>query len=162
MLLIILLAFAASLAAARIAGWGTYSVISGSMEPAYHTGSLIYVRPVPVSELSEGDVITYSVAEGVVATHRIVDVVADEDGSGQVSFATKGDANETADAGLVDGRNVIGTPVIAIPLLGYLISYLQRPSGVFAAVAVISALILIRLLAGLLGKQNDQNEGGRK
>ena len=38
--------FAALLVGARLFGLQVFTVLSGSMEPAYHTGSLIYVKKV--------------------------------------------------------------------------------------------------------------------
>ena len=35
------------LVGARVAGLQVFTVLSGSMEPTYHTGSLIYVKKIP-------------------------------------------------------------------------------------------------------------------
>ena len=53
-------------------------IVSGSMEPAIPTGSVVYDEVVPVEDLEVGDVITfvpppeYGIAEPV--THRIVEI----------------------------------------------------------------------------------------
>ena len=85
----------------RLLGVQVYSVLSGSMEPKYPVGSLIYVKAVDPYELKSGDVITFMLNENTVATHRIVEVVPDESDSGVVRFRTKGDANEAEDGSLV-------------------------------------------------------------
>ena len=45
---------------ARLVGLQVFTVLSGSMEPTYHVGSLIYVKDVDPFELEAGDVITFS------------------------------------------------------------------------------------------------------
>ena len=110
------------LVGARLTGLQVFTVLSGSMEPTYHVGSLIYVKDVDPFELESGDVITFMLDENTVATHRIVEVVPDEEDDSVVRFRTKGDANENVDGSLVHYKNVIGSPVFTIPYLGYAVS----------------------------------------
>lgn len=65
--------------------------------------------------------------ENTVATHRVVEVVPDEDDPSTLRFRTKGDANDAEDGSLVHYKNVIGTPVFTIPKLGYAANYIQPP-----------------------------------
>ena len=50
---------AALLVGAKVIGFQTYSVLSGSMEPTYHTGSLIYVKKTDPQDIRVGDPITF-------------------------------------------------------------------------------------------------------
>lgn len=90
-------------------GYHRYVIVSGSMEPAIPTWSVVYDKDVPVEELQIGDVITfvpppeYNVTLPV--THRIVEISsapkgAEEAAAGRL-FRTKGDANETTDPWLM-------------------------------------------------------------
>ena len=101
--LVVLLALL--LVGARLFGLQVYTVLSGSMEPTYHTGSLIYVKKVDPYTIRDGQVITFMLDENTIATHRVVGVVPDEEDSTVVRFRTKGDANETEDGGLVHHRH---------------------------------------------------------
>ena len=57
----------------RILGYKVYTVISGSMEPTYSVGDLLYVKSVDVNTIKVGDPITFVLNENlVVATHRVV------------------------------------------------------------------------------------------
>ena len=47
------------LVGARVAGLQVFTVLSGSMEPTYHTGSLIYVKKVDPYAIQEGQPITF-------------------------------------------------------------------------------------------------------
>ena len=65
-------------------------VLSGSMEPTFKVGSVIYYKPIPLEQLKAGDVITFEMKQGTLVSHRIVSI----DGN---LIETKGDANEIAD-----------------------------------------------------------------
>ena len=106
---------AVALVGVRLLGFRVYTVLSGSMEPNYHTGSLIYVKEVDYTQLQSGDVITFMAGEDTVVTHRIVGIVPDEEDAAVLRFRTKGDANSAEDGALVHYRNVIGSPVFSIP-----------------------------------------------
>ena len=139
------------LVGARLIGLQVFTVLSGSMEPAYHVGSLIYVKDVDPFELESGDVITFMLDENTVATHRIVEVVPDEEDDSVVRFRTKGDANENVDGSLVHYKNVIGSPVFTIPYLGYAVSYIQNPPGTYVAISAGAILLLLVFLPDLFG-----------
>ena len=113
--LVVLLA--ALLAGARLFGLQVFTILSGSMEPKYPVGSLIYVKSVDPSQVKEGDVITFLLSDTVTATHRVVGIV--DQGDGALRFRTKGDANDAEDAALVHQNNLLGEPVACIPYLGY-------------------------------------------
>ncbi|MDY4487692.1 MAG: signal peptidase I [Candidatus Limivicinus sp.] len=146
------------LVGARLVGLRTFTVLSGSMEPTYHTGSLIYVKKVDAANLSEGTVITFMLDEDTVATHRIVGVVPDEDEPGVVRYRTKGDANEVEDGSLVHYKNVIGTPVFSIPKLGYVANYIQHPPGTYVTISVGAMVLLLMFLPELIGVLTADNE----
>ena len=137
------------LVGARLIGLQVFTVLSGSMEPTYHVGSLIYVKDVDPFELESGDVITFMLDENTVATHRIVEVVPDEEDDSVVRFRTKGDANESVDGSLVHYKNVIGSPVFTIPQLGYVVSYIQNPPGTYVAISAGAILLLLVFLPDL-------------
>ena len=139
------------LVGARLIGLQVFTVLSGSMEPTYHVGSLIYVKDVDPFELESGDVITFMLDENTVATHRIVEVVPDEEDDSVVRFRTKGDANESVDGSLVHYKNVIGSPVFTIPYLGYAVSYIQNPPGTYVAISAGAILLLLVFLPDLFG-----------
>ncbi len=125
----------------KVFGLKVYTVLSGSMEPDYPTGSLVYVKAVDVSELHVGDVITYKMGS-VTVTHRIIELVADEDDPDNVRFRTKGDANDSVDP-LVSFEDVIGEVVFCIPLLGYLAVLIKQPPGLYIAIGVSAVLVAL-------------------
>src|SRR4029079_14899624 len=73
----------------------SYVVVSGSMEPAIPTGSIIYT--LAENFYSKGDVIAFNINEKVVS-HRVLGV---ETVGNEIYYTTKGDANKTRDQNLV-------------------------------------------------------------
>lgn len=160
-LVAIVVVLALLLVGARFIGLNVYSVLSGSMEPTYHVGSLIYVKDIDTDELKAGDVITYMLDEDTIVTHRIVDVIPDETDPSIIRFQTKGDANDSVDGSLVHYKNVIGTPVFSIPKLGYLANYIQKPPGRYIAISA-GAIILLLVFLPDLFSDDDKSEKKKK
>ena len=127
------------------------------MQSVYPTGSLLYIRNVNPEALEVGDVITYKMAGGTLCTHRIIEIVPDEDDSGIVSFRTKGDENDTADP-LVDYNSVVGKAVFCIPLLGFLATYMAVPPGKYIAITIAISLILIEIIISLILDDKDKRK----
>lgn len=132
----------------RLFGYEIYTVMSGSMEPTYHVGSLIYVKPTDANTLQKGDVITFMADESTVVTHRIDEIITEMDDKGVETskFRTKGDANNATDGKLVHYKNVLGKPDFSIPLLGYFAFYIQRPPGIYVALVVGTLLLAVVFL----------------
>lgn len=149
-LVAVVVILAVLLVGARLIGFQVFTVLSGSMEPTYHTGSLIYVREVDYQDIEAGQVITFMLDEDTVATHRVDEVVPDENDASVLRYRTKGDANDAEDGSLVHYKNVIGTPVFTIPYLGYLANYIQNPPGMYLAMSAGAILLLLVFLPDLL------------
>ena len=145
----------------RVVGLQPFTVLSGSMEPTYHTGSLIYVKSVEPQDVHVGDPITFVLNEDlVVATHRVIEIDAENE-----RFYTKGDANESADGSPVHFNNLIGVPVFTIPLLGYGANFVTNPPGMYIALAGVAVLLLLTFVPDLIKKVDsggDTNAKGKK
>lgn len=156
-LVILVVLFAVLLVGARLVGLKVYTVVSGSMEPTYSLGDLIYVKDVPPESIEVGDPITFVLNESLtVATHRVVAVDAENQ-----RFTTKGDANEVEDAAPVHFNNLIGKPIFAIPLLGFVSNWVQNPPGTYIAVGGGLILLLAVFLPDIIGgfrKKETENE----
>jgi len=154
--------FAILLVGVRLIGMQVFTVLSGSMEPTYHVGSLIYVKSVDTSKLKPLDVITFMLDEDTVATHRIIEVVPDQNDPSVLRFKTKGDANDAEDGSLVHYKNVIGSPVFTIPYLGYVANYIQNPPGTYVAIAGGAFLLLLVFLPDLFGDDDKKDKKDNK
>ena len=149
-LVVLAVIFAVFLMGSRLMGLQVFNVISGSMEPTYSVGDLIYVKTVDPDSVKIGDPITFVLNEDlVVATHRVTAIDAENR-----QFTTKGDANETEDAAPVHFNNLIGVPVFAIPLLGYVSAYIQSPPGMYVAIGFGVLLLAAVFLPDMLTKND--------
>lgn len=160
-LVVLTVAAAILLVGVRLVGLQPYTVLSGSMEPNYHVGSLIYVVKVDPLTLKKWDAITFQTSNGTVVTHRIIAVIPDEEDPGVVRFQTQGDANNAPDGDLVHGRNVIGKVVFSIPLMGYAAAYLQSPIGAVIAIGICSVIVCMVFLPDLLSGKTEEETGKR-
>lgn len=154
-IVILVVVFALLLVGVRLFGYQVFTVLSGSMEPTYHVGSLVYVDyfdkdPEQQKSLKVGDPVTYMAGEKTVVTHRITAVVVDEEDPSIIRYATKGDNNATGDQSLLHYKNVIGKPVFSIPYLGYVADYVQSPPGLYVAIALGVVVVLLAFLPDIL------------
>ena len=161
-LIIAAVVLAMALAGVRLFNIQIFTVLSGSMEPDLPTGSLVYVKEVDTDELKAGDVITYEVVGETTATHRIIELVPDENDPSVIRFRTQGDANEHADGGLVDKSQVIGSPIFHIPELGYFANYIQSRNGVFMIVGVCAGIVILILVSDMLDEEKKDGDGKSK
>ena len=145
-IVVMVVILAIMLVGVRLFGLQVYSVLSGSMEPEYPVGSLIYVKKVDYRELKVGDPITFLLDKDTVVTHRIIEVLVDEEDPNTVRYFTQGDANDVPDGASVHYKNIIGKPVFSIPYLGYVSNYIQNPPGMYVAISAGAILILLVFL----------------
>jgi signal peptidase I len=118
-------------------GHPVLTMLSGSMTGVIDTGDLIVDDPVTQEQaqhLQVGQVITVREAPGgrSLVTHRIVAV---RDAGGQVSYITKGDANNAADAMPRPASDVVGIYRLDIPRGGYVLAAMHQPRTVFMLLA---------------------------
>ena len=147
-IVVLVILMAILLVGLRLVGLQTYTVLSGSMEPTYPVGALLYVRKTEPEEVKIGEPITFVLNEDlVVATHRVVEIDAENQ-----YFYTKGDANESPDAAPVHFNNLIGVPAFSIPYLGYIADFIQEPPGLYITIAAGAVFLLLLFLPELLGK----------
>ena len=139
------------LAGVRLVGLTPYTVLSGSMEPTYHVGSVIYAKSVDPTTLKEGDPLTYRMGGDAIVTHRIVEVL--NEGTPQLAFRTKGDANEHPDGTPVPAGAIIGKPLFTVPYLGFVSAFIQRPGGLLLVIGSCGAMLFLSFLIDELIKE---------
>lgn len=121
-----------------IIGYKPVVVLSGSMEPAYPVGSLIYYKTASFEDIDKNDAITFYIDSDTLVTHRVV--VKNEISQ---TFVTKGDANPTNDADPVEYKNVAGKALeIYLPVIGSVFA----SSVKYIAVAVIGGILLLNII----------------
>ncbi len=111
-------------------GYRAFTVMSGSMEPAIHTGDVVVNQRIAPEEARVGDVITYRDPEhpSRLVTHRVRGVRTSGD---RVLFVTKGDANNDSQKWTISRDGSIGRVRYRVVRLGYVLFYVNRPIGRF-------------------------------
>lgn len=104
----------------NIFGYTYYSVATGSMKPVISPNDLIFVKI--TKNVSKGDIITFKDSASIV-THRLIDINDNK-------YITKGDANNTSDAG-INKSDIIGKVV-----------YIITPDVIFKGIVVVLIFII--------------------
>jgi len=144
----VLFAFCLVFVGLRAAGFATFVVTGGSMEPAIHKGSLVIDQPTTADKLKLGDVITYDRADQTT-THRIVGVEGSANGT---LFSTKGDANTVGDPEPMTFPGRVGLVKLAVPGVGFVVAWMQY---IWRMGATLVAAIIFFACAGLVLLRRD-------
>lgn len=144
----------------RVHGHPVLTVLSGSMKPVFDPGDMIVdnpISPANAARLAAGNIITFHVANSSsnnLITHRIFAV---KNTNGQVTYQTKGDANNAPDPEPVTPQQIVGTYRSHIPYGGYVLQWAQQKIVFF----VIIIVPVIYLVAMQIAKHwNETDKGG--
>ena len=146
-------------------GYQRYVITGGSMTGTYDRGSIVFDKPVPVSDLKVGDVVTYTppASTGVhgLITHRIISVT--NHGKDGVSYRTKGDANPEADPWKFQlDQPTQARVAFAIPYVGFGIAALSMLPVRMLIIGVPALLIAFALMARLWRQAGEEARARRE
>jgi signal peptidase len=155
-LLVVTTLASAAFVLAGMTGLQRYAIVGPSMTGTYDLGSVVFDRPVPVSDLHVGDVITYlpppqSQVPHLV-THRIFSI---RHLQGRTVYRTKGDANPAADPwrfkldAATQPRVVFAVPYVGFLFMGLSFRIVRIllvgvPAGLIALVSLVEFLRSLR------------------
>ena len=119
-------------------GYKPVIVLSGSMEPQYPVGSIIYYKNTDFDNINIGDAITFKLGGGALATHRVI-----QKDSENKLFITKGDNNQSVDVQPVAAAAVVGRiGKIVIPYGGFIGNYIKE----IPVIMTIGAILIIYII----------------
>jgi signal peptidase I len=144
----------------KIFGHQLKTVLSGSMEPTFKTGSIIAVKPAEnTMNLKKSDIITFLQPDQTIVTHRIVEVIKNGD---QTMYQTKGDNNKDVDSQPVLAQNVMGKySNFTIPYLGYFIDFAKSSKGTAMLLIIPGVLLLIYSAFTILKALKELDRGNK-
>lgn len=119
-------------------GREVYVVGGGSMSPAVPIGSIVVTESVDPHTIGVGDVITFRVGSAGVVTHRVTGIA----GGSQLSFDTKGDANNAADPIPVPADAILGRVAFFAPAVGLVMTVLGTAGGMLVSFGILGALLV--------------------
>ena len=123
-------------------GWKPFIVLSGSMETQILPGDVVVVKEIDAKKLKENDIIAFKDDDNIVITHRIIEIIKDENGN--TKYKTKGDNNNDEDDRFVRPEQIEGIYKFRIGKLGNLALFVQTPVGMVICISI--PLILLLLL----------------
>ncbi|GAA3654178.1 signal peptidase I [Microbacterium marinilacus] len=128
-----------------LASWllGLHLVVltTGSMSPGMPPGTAAVERTVAAAELRVGDVVSVPRAgDGEVVTHRIVEISSNGEPD-QRTLTLQGDANDGPDTQPYTVSRA-GLVVVAVPAVGYVVTFLGSPAGITLLAVLIPAGVL--------------------
>lgn len=137
-----------------ILGYKILQVMSGSMSGEFETEDTIIIRQIKnESEIKIGDIITFKVDENTLVTHRVVEIVKNEN---DAEYVTKGDANNSVDTQKVKFKDIEGKYLFKTIILGKIIKIIQSPIGI-NFVLILPLLIIAIIVINDKDKENKKN-----
>lgn len=138
-----------------IFGYKPLTILSNSMQPTFNAGDIIIISD--KVQPKEGEVITFKHPDGVLVTHRIVQVLEKD---GKILYETKGDNNKQVDEVLTLNENIIGVQKLVIPNAGYIAKFIAGPIG-FSLFIVLPLVVLLIIEIfqrfGVIGSRNKEH-----
>jgi signal peptidase len=128
-------------------------VLSGSMEPTYPTGCMLYLKQVEPEEIKVGDPITFELNEKTNGTHRVTRI--DKENR---CFYTKGDNNDNEDGKPVSFDSLKGKPIFHVPQLGYFADFISAGTGRYIAIAAGCVVFLLLFIPDLLFPSEEEKK----
>ena len=129
----------------KLFGIKPFVVTSGSMEPLYTVGSLIYVKEINPNDIEVNDSITFYIENSdIVATHQVYEIDKKND-----FFKTQGINNKDENGNIIHDvspvkfSSLIGKPVLCIPYLGYINSFVTKPIFICLTLIITISVILL-------------------
>jgi signal peptidase len=133
----------------RIAGYTPFTVLTGSMQPAYGVGDVVIDEEIAPLDARKGDVVTFHDPSrgGALVTHRVERVRTD---GAKVSFVTKGDANSADERWAVAASGTIGRVRMRVPKVGWVLQWARGREGKLGLIVFPAVGLVLLELTGLV------------
>jgi len=126
-------------------------VLSGSMEPAFHRGDLLFLTNYESEPIRVGDIVVFKIdGRDIPIVHRVLKLHQKEDGS--LKILTKGDNNSVNDRGLyakgqywLDKKDIVGRARGFVPYVGWLTIFMNDfPNLKYIVLATLGLFVILR------------------
>lgn len=125
--------------------FNAYVIVSPSMVPTIKINDAIVIKREDNNKYAVGDIITFLSSDinysGLTITHRVVDKKRVSEG--KYLYTTKGDNNAVNDPTQVPTEDIYGKVLFKIPRIGYVQSFLSKPSNFFLCILGPAFLVII-------------------
>ncbi|KAL7299345.1 signal peptidase complex catalytic subunit SEC11A [Trichogramma pretiosum] len=127
-------------------------VLSGSMEPAFHRGDLLFLTNHAAEPVRVGEIVVFKVeGRDIPIVHRVMKLHEKNENNNTVKFLTKGDNNSVDDRGLyapgqlwLTEKDVVGRARGFLPYVGMVTIYMNEyPKFKCAILACLGMYVLV-------------------
>jgi signal peptidase len=142
----------------RAFGVTPFTVLTGSMQPAFDPGDVVLSESRSPLDVRPGEVVTFHdpSRDGELVTHRVESMRRN---GAMMSFVTKGDANDVAERWSVPVDGSIGRAVLRVPDVGHVLQWAGTREGKIGLIAIPAFLLVMLELVGLAGAWRRPAEG---
>ncbi|XP_030374476.1 signal peptidase complex catalytic subunit SEC11A-like [Scaptodrosophila lebanonensis] len=125
-------------------------VLSGSMEPAFHRGDLLFLTNYKEEPVRVGEIVVFKVeGRDIPIVHRVIKLHEKEDGT--VKFLTKDDNNIVDDRGLyapgqlwLTKKDIVGRARGFLPYVGIITIFMNEyPKVKWAILSILAIFVLL-------------------
>lgn len=139
--------------------FNAYVIVSPSMVPTIKINDAVVIRRLD-GNYKVGDIVTFLSSDinydGLTITHRIVD--KGKTNGNKLFYTTKGDNNAVSDATPVFNEAIYGKVIFKIPKIGYVHSFLSKPSNFFLCILIPTTIIIIYDLLRIVKMMSKKEE----
>lgn len=142
--------------------FNAYVIVSPSMVPTIKINDAIVIKREDDNKYTVGDIITFLSSDvnysGLTVTHRVVDKKRVSES--KYLYTTKGDNNAVNDPAQVGTDSIYGKVLFKIPKIGYIQTFLSKPSNFFLCILGPAFLVivydLVRIFRMLANRKMDK------
>ena len=136
-------------------GFRMFTVLTGSMEPKYNVGDVLFSKSIAPDDIKVGDAISYLGKSGdvkdKVVTHEVVEIETAE--NGEKIFHTKGIASIIEDP-IVHADQIYGKVIHKSTALSFISKTIRTPVGLIVLIIIqVFYIIGSEMLTGLLSRE---------
>lgn len=123
-------------------GYKAFIITTNSMEPQIKIGDVIITKKINEDEIKEGDIITFSIKDKEMITHRVSKI---EKSGNETFYTTRGDNNNVEDKEKITINSIVGKKVLIIPKMGVFIGALENKIILLVVLLVILILLFSKI-----------------
>ena len=141
-----------------IGGYRVFMVASGSMEPEYVVGDVLFSKQESESNINVGDNVTYKGEKGnlkgMIITHKVIEK---SEKDGKTHYVTKGLANNASDPEITYDQiyGKVAYKTVVLSLIGRLMS---KPWSYYVLCTIVALIVSIEAVSNIFASKREEDD----
>lgn len=141
-----------------IGGYRVFMVASGSMEPEYVVGDVLFSKQESESNINVGDNVTYKGEKGnlkgMIITHKVIEK---SEKDGKTHYVTKGLANNVSDPEITYDQiyGKVAYKTVVLSLIGRLMS---KPWSYYVLCTIVALIVSIEAVSNIFASKREEDD----